>query len=72
MSAIKVPSRMQEGNHEVTTIWLDDGCELRSTHDWGVNDVQSLLRKVKQGFEINKERLMFIKSKRSSKLRARM
>jgi hypothetical protein len=35
----------------------------------GVNDVQALFRKVKQGCETNKERLMFIKSERSSKER---
>jgi hypothetical protein len=34
--------------------------------------MHALARKVKQGFEINKERLMFIKFERSSKLRARM
>jgi hypothetical protein len=34
--------------------------------------VQALFRNVKQGFEINKERLTIIKSKRSSKLRANM
>jgi hypothetical protein len=38
----------------------------------GVNDMQALLRKVKQGCETNKETLMFIKSKRSSRLRARI
>jgi hypothetical protein len=37
-----------------------------------VNDMQALHRKVKQGFETNKERLMFIKSERSNKLRARI
>jgi hypothetical protein len=34
--------------------------------------MQALLRKVKQGSETNKESLMFIKSERSSKLRASM
>jgi hypothetical protein len=34
--------------------------------------MQALLRKVKQGFEANKERLTFIKFERSSKLRASM
>jgi hypothetical protein len=38
----------------------------------GVNDVQALFRKVKQGCETNKEMLMFVKSKRSSRLRARI
>jgi hypothetical protein len=30
-SAIRTPGRIQEGTHEGTTIWLDDGCEPRST-----------------------------------------
>jgi hypothetical protein len=34
--------------------------------------MQALLRKVKEGFEKNKEMFMFIKSERSSKVRARM
>jgi hypothetical protein len=38
----------------------------------GVDDVQALLKKVKQGVETNKEGLMFTKSARSSKLRVRM
>jgi hypothetical protein len=38
----------------------------------GVNDVQALFRKVKQGCEINKEMHIFIKSERSSRLRARI
>jgi hypothetical protein len=40
-------------------------------HTWlGVNDVQALFRNFKQRFETNKEMLTFIKSERSSKLRA--
>jgi hypothetical protein len=38
----------------------------------GVNYVQALFGNVKQGFETNKEILMFIKSERSNKLRASM
>jgi hypothetical protein len=38
----------------------------------GVIDVQALFRKVKQGFETNKEVLIFIKSERSSRLRVRI
>jgi hypothetical protein len=57
---------------ETATILLDDRCEPRGTLGWGVNDVKALFRNIKQGFEISKERLMFIKSERSSKLRASM
>jgi ribosomal protein S17E len=38
----------------------------------GVNDMQALLIKVEQGFETNKELLMFIMSERSNRLRARI
>jgi hypothetical protein len=46
---------------DAAMIWLPT-----KGYTWlGVNDVQALLRKVKQRFETNKERLMFIKSERS-------
>jgi hypothetical protein len=38
----------------------------------GVNDVHALFRKVKQGCETNKETLMFIKSERRNRHRARI
>jgi hypothetical protein len=47
--------------------------DVNQWYTWlGVNDVQALFRKVKQEFETNKKMLMFIKSERSSGLRARI
>jgi hypothetical protein len=45
--------------------------DMNQGYTWlGVNDVQALFRNFKQRFETNKEMLTFIKSERSSKLRA--
>jgi hypothetical protein len=44
----------------------------QGVHMFGVNDVESLIRNVKQGFETNKERRTFTKSERSNKLRVRI
>jgi hypothetical protein len=57
--------------YKTTTIWLDDKCEPKGYTWLGVNDMQVLLRNVKQGFKTNKKRLPIIGLREAVRFRAR-